>query len=67
MKLNNQLAVVDTALAGARILRGTISAGYSHVIPSHPTAAMSVMFHFMNLVNSLAKQVLNKNKKTTSA
>lgn len=38
MKLNAQLAEVDSALAGARIRSGTISAGYSHVMPSHPTA-----------------------------
>ena len=33
-----QLADVDNAFAGARIRRGTISAGYNHVIPSHPIA-----------------------------
>ena len=37
-KLNAQLADVDKAFAGALILRGTISAGYSHVIPSQPIA-----------------------------
>lgn len=37
-KLNNQLADVATAFAGARIRRGTISAGYSQVIPSQPMA-----------------------------
>ena len=38
MKLKAQLADVDNALAGALIRRGTISAGYSHVIPNHPIA-----------------------------
>lgn len=38
MKLKAQLALVDKALLGARIRRGTISAGYSHVIPSQPMA-----------------------------
>lgn len=38
MKLNAQLAEVESALAGARIRSGTISAGYNHVIPSQPTA-----------------------------
>ena len=38
MKLNAQFADVDKAFAGALIRRGTISAGYSHVIPNHPTA-----------------------------
>ena len=35
---HTQFAEVDNAFAGARIRRGTISAGYSHVIPSHPMA-----------------------------
>lgn len=30
--------LVDNALQGARIRKGTISAGYSHVIPSQPKA-----------------------------
>jgi hypothetical protein len=34
MKLNIQLPDVASALVGARILRGTISAGYSQVMPS---------------------------------
>ena len=38
MKLNAQLALVARALAGARMRRGTISAGYSQVIPSQPMA-----------------------------
>lgn len=38
MKLNAQLAEVESAFAGARIRSGTISAGYNHVIPSQPTA-----------------------------
>lgn len=38
IKLKTQLADVDTALAGARILKGTISAGYSQVMPSQPIA-----------------------------
>jgi len=33
-----QFAEVDKAFAGARIRKGTISAGYSHVMPSQPTA-----------------------------
>lgn len=37
-EVHTQLADVDNAFAGARIRRGTISAGYSHVIPSHPIA-----------------------------
>jgi hypothetical protein len=32
------LAVVEMAFAGARMDRGVISAGYSHVMPSQPTA-----------------------------
>lgn len=38
MKLKIQLEDVDKALAGARIRRGVISAGYSQVIPSQPMA-----------------------------
>jgi hypothetical protein len=38
MKLKAQLAVVEMAFAGARMLRGVISAGYSQVMPSHPIA-----------------------------
>lgn len=37
-QLKIQLLEVDRALAGARIRRGVISAGYSQVIPSQPTA-----------------------------
>lgn len=47
MKLNAQFAEVDKAFAGARIRNGTISAGYSHVIPSHP----------------IEKKVLNRKRK----
>jgi hypothetical protein len=38
MKLKIQFDEVDRALAGARIRSGVISAGYSQVIPSQPTA-----------------------------
>ena len=38
IKLKAQLPEVDNALAGARIRRGTISAGYNHVIPNQPQA-----------------------------
>lgn len=38
MKLNAQLADVESAFARARIRSGTISAGYNHVMPSQPTA-----------------------------
>ena len=38
MKLKAQFADVLRAFAGARIRRGTISAGYSQVMPSQPTA-----------------------------
>lgn len=38
MKFQIQLPDVERALAGARILRGTISAGYSQVMPSQPMA-----------------------------
>lgn len=38
MKLKVQFALVLSAFAGARILRGTISAGYNHVMPSQPIA-----------------------------
>ena len=38
IKLNAQFADVLTAFAGARMRSGTISAGYSHVIPSQPMA-----------------------------
>jgi hypothetical protein len=44
------LAFVDRALAGAQMRSGTISAGYSHVIPSHP----------------MAKNVLKMNKKAAT-
>lgn len=37
-EVHTQLADVDNAFAGARMRKGTISAGYSHVIPSHPIA-----------------------------
>ena len=37
-KLKIQFAEVDKAFAGALIFKGTISAGYSQVIPSQPTA-----------------------------
>lgn len=47
MKLKAQFAEVDKAFAGARMRKGTISAGYSHVMPSHPTE----------------KKVLNKKRK----
>ena len=50
-KLKIQLAVVEIALAGARIDRGVISAGYNHVIPSHP----------------MAKKELNTKRKTAAA
>ena len=51
MKFQIQLPLVETALAGALILKGTISAGYSQVMPSHP----------------IAKKVLNRNKNTVDA
>ena len=51
MKLKTQFADVDNALAGALILRGTISAGYNQVIPSHP----------------IAKKVLNPKRKIMDA
>lgn len=38
IKFQIQFPDVDTALAGARIRSGTISAGYNHGRPSHPTA-----------------------------
>jgi hypothetical protein len=38
MKLKAQFAVVEIALAGARMERGVISAGYSQVMPSQPMA-----------------------------
>lgn len=38
MKLKAQFALELSAFAGARILRGTISVGYNHVMPSQPTA-----------------------------
>lgn len=38
MKLKAQFALVLSAFAGARILKGTISAGYNHVMPSQPIA-----------------------------
>jgi hypothetical protein len=43
--------LVDKAADGARILSGTISDGYSHVIPNHP----------------MAKKVLKTNRKTAAA
>ena len=46
-----QFAEHDRALAGARILKGVISAGYSHPIPSQP----------------MAKNVLKRNKKRADA
>jgi hypothetical protein len=47
LTLNAQFTEVPSALAGAWILDGTISAGYNQVIPSHP----------------IAKNVLNMDKK----
>lgn len=38
MKLKAQFELVLNAFADARILRGTISAGYNHVMPSQPIA-----------------------------
>ena len=38
IKLNAQFALVLSPLAGALIFNGTISAGYSQVMPSQPTA-----------------------------
>ena len=37
-KLLTQFADVESAFAGARIFNGTISAGYSQVMPSQPIA-----------------------------
>ena len=37
-EVHTQLADVDNAFAGARMRKGTISAGYNQVIPSHPIA-----------------------------
>lgn len=51
LTLKIQLAVVEIALAGARIDSGVTSAGYSHVMPSQPTA----------------KKELKTNKKTAAA
>src|ERR1700712_2838102 len=51
MKFQIQLEDVDKALAGARIFSGTISAGYSQVIPSQP----------------MAKNVLNTKRNTVCA
>jgi hypothetical protein len=48
-KLNSQFEAVERALAGARILRGVTSAGYSQVIPNHP----------------IENQVLNKKRQRT--
>jgi hypothetical protein len=50
-RLTIQFAVVEIAFAGARIDSGVISAGYSHVIPSHP----------------MAKKELNTNRKTVAS
>jgi len=50
MKFQIQLPVVAIAFAGARIDSGVISAGYSQVIPNHPTA----------------KKLLKTNKKTAA-
>jgi hypothetical protein len=49
IKLKIQLLAVDSAFAGALILKGVISAGYNQVIPNHP----------------IENQVLNKNKQST--
>ena len=49
MKLKIQLLAVDNAFAGALILKGVTSAGYSQVIPNHP----------------IENQVLNKNRQRT--
>lgn len=45
-KCLQDLPVVETAFAGARIFKGTISAGYSQVIPSQPT--MMVLAYPLN-------------------
>jgi len=49
IKLNIQLLAVDSAFAGALILRGVTSAGYNQVIPNHP----------------IENQVLKRNKQST--
>ena len=70
MKFQIQLAVVETAFAGARILSGTISAGYSQVIPSHPTICVSHLYsrdRSRTLQNLLAKNVLNPKRNTVEA
>jgi hypothetical protein len=51
IKLKIQFADVESALAGARIFNGTISAGYNQVIPNHP----------------IAKQELKTKRKTAAA
>lgn len=51
MKLKAQFALVLNAFAEARILRGTISAGYNHVMPSQP----------------IAKKVLKRKRKRAAA
>ena len=51
MKFQIQFPLVETALAGARIRKGTISAGYSQVMPSQP----------------MAKKVLKMKRKTVDA
>ena len=48
--VHTQLADVDNAFAGARMRKGTISAGYSQVIPSQP----------------IAKKVLKTNRKSAA-
>ena len=71
MKLNIQLPDVANALVGARILRGTISAGYSQVIPSlveiWSVSPQRCRYMERETYQPTAKKLLNTNRKTACA
>lgn len=67
MKFQIQLALVEKALAGARIRKGTISAGYSLAIKSDilPRQILLVSYHVMPS-HPIAKKVLNMKRKSAA-
>lgn len=70
MKLKIQFPLVANAFVGARILRGTISAGYSQVMPSLGNC-VSVTAQMQSSRNKtyqpMAKKLLNTKRKTACA
>ena len=73
MKLKIQLAVVDTALAGARMSKGVISAGYlggksnQHLCLARSTIELSSTYSHVIPSHPMAKKLLKTNRKTAAA